>query len=121
MQPAFPLRDALEGEKSELVVSVLASPRVDPDDGLVPLVAQDDQVVVGRDDRLVRPGGRTEHDVVARAPNGLSVTVVSDVTRTEAQLVERPSDAVGKELVEKQPDLRALARGGHRRLWSRSE
>ena len=104
-QARLPVFDAVEHQWDQLGSGELPAARVDPDDGLVLLGAQEDHVVVGRHDHLVRPARVIEYDVVARATRRRLVALVADVTRVDPELAKSPSDSPGQQLIEEQSNV----------------
>ncbi len=92
-QQLLPILDAPEHERHQRRALELAAPRVDPDDRLVLLGAQEDHVVIrGHDDLVGRPRVLQDDRVIRTAWRRL-VTLVADVARSDAELPQRAGDA----------------------------
>ena len=100
----LPLLDPTEYQRHELDAAELATSRVDPDDRLARFGADEDHVVVRRDDDLVRPRRVLEDDRVARTALRSAVALVADVARSDAQLPQRAGYSPRKKFIEEEPD-----------------
>lgn len=78
---------------------------IDPDNRLRMLVAQENHVVVGRDDDLARGFRMFKYRPIRRAPGWSPILDVADMAGVETQLAQGPCDSGRKQLVEQKSNL----------------
>jgi len=103
---SLPFLDAIECEPRHGREPKLAASRVYPDHGLVALRAEQQHVVVVRDDHLICLLSMSEDLLVRRPARGLVVLVCADVAHPEPEGSEGTRDFRREEFIEQEADPR---------------
>jgi integrase-like protein len=106
LDQGLPSRDTAEGEDHHLFPTELASPRVEPDHGLLFFSTEEDHVVIRGDDYLARPARVLQDGAVLRSPRRGLVVGVADEADVEAERAQGSCHPRGQQLVEEQPERR---------------